>query len=74
METTQNINMYNIYIYIYISGKTEGLSRDLLTSKFRVATHQNKYLSDIESTKQSTLQNSHLTEESKSGALCRQEA
>ena len=57
-----------------MSGKTEGLSRDLLTSKFRVATHQNKYLSDIESTKQSTLQNGHLNEESKSGALCRQEA
>ena len=59
---------------INISGNTEGLSRDLLTLEFRVATHQNKYLYDNKSTKQSTLQNCHLTEESKSGALCRQEA
>ena len=35
-----------------ISGNTEGLSRDLLTLKFRVATHQNKYLFDNKSTKQ----------------------
>ena len=41
---------------MYISGKTEDLRRYLLTSKFRVATLQNKYRSDIEIAQQQTLQ------------------